>query len=279
MSLSRKMVLVALAAALLAGTSTAAQAGNYRKWYGYAGPCYGGFGGYPGAATCVVAELVAAGWVDRRVAPCWPAISGAQQLTPGVPPKALIMDVHLPAEAVLLVNGTAGKATGAERLLVSKGLEPGQTYTYELKAMLRRDGRMVSETQMISLRTGEGVHVAFDFQQADAVATVDVPAGARTATVVADSSLLPTTLVVEVPENAKVFLGGNPTRATGSVREFTRALPAGERMDNYTVRIEITRNRRLQQRSQGLLGRRRFASSLDFDSQENTPSLGATAKR
>ncbi len=46
-----------------------------------------------------------------------------------------------------------------------------------------------------------------------------------------------TSLVVHLPENAKLFLGGNETETTGALREFTTMrLDSGDAWEKYSVR-------------------------------------------
>ena len=50
-----------------------------------------------------------------------------------------------------------------------------------------------------------------------------------------------TTLILNVPADAKVTLGGAETQQTGTVREFsTERLNAGDKWENYTIRVEAT---------------------------------------
>jgi len=52
-----------------------------------------------------------------------------------------------------------------------------------------------------------------------------------------------TTLTVHVPADAKITLAGVPTKQSGETREFaTTKLAPGQTWNNYTVRVEVTRN-------------------------------------
>jgi len=52
-----------------------------------------------------------------------------------------------------------------------------------------------------------------------------------------------TKLTLRVPADAKVTLAGAETKQTGEVREFsTTKLAAGQAWQNYTVRVEVTRD-------------------------------------
>jgi len=134
--------------------------------------------------------------------------------------KAMIL-VNVPADAKVFVNGLATTSQGEQRSFVSRGLSSGYRYTYEVRVQAKRDGQVVEQVKTVQLRAGENADLAFD-----------LPKGA-----------METSLTVHVPANAKVFLGGNETTATGTVRTFsTSSLPAGQEWANYKVRVEFERN-------------------------------------
>lgn len=128
------------------------------------------------------------------------------------------LTVNVPSDARVYVNGTQTKSVGSERSYVSRGLQSGFNYTYEVRAEVERDGQVVEETKMVSLMAGRKARVAFALQESE----------------VAPS----TTLTVNVPAEAKVFLAGSETTSSGEVREFTTTkLAAGQSWDNYTIRV------------------------------------------
>jgi uncharacterized protein (TIGR03000 family) len=134
--------------------------------------------------------------------------------------KAMIL-VNVPTDAKVFVNGMATTSQGEQRSFVSRGLSTGYRYTYEVRVQAKRDGQTVEQVKTVQLRAGDNVDLAFD-----------LPKGG-----------LETVLTVHVPADAKVFLGGNETSATGTVRTFsTSTLPAGQEWANYKVRVEFERN-------------------------------------
>jgi uncharacterized protein (TIGR03000 family) len=138
-------------------------------------------------------------------------------------PDAGYLLVSVPTDAKVFVNGHATTSTGAERQYVSRGLEDGQRYSYEVRAEITRDGKTVTETKVAQLTAGGMANVSFSFAGAPQTASTKAP---RTA------------LKVNVPSDAKVFLSGKETNSTGPVREFsTTALAEGSTWDNYTVRV------------------------------------------
>ncbi|MEO8497267.1 MAG: TIGR03000 domain-containing protein, partial [Planctomycetota bacterium] len=144
-----------------------------------------------------------------------PAPAGNEQTSSA---SEATLTVNVPNDARVYVNGVQTKSVGPERSYVSRGLQNGFNYTYEVRAEVEREGKMVEETKMVSLTAGRTARVAFDFQASE----------------VAPS----TTLTLNVPADAKVFLAGSETTSSGEVREFTTTkLAAGQSWDNYTIRV------------------------------------------
>jgi uncharacterized protein (TIGR03000 family) len=155
------------------------------------------------------------------------AASFAEQLEPN---SAGIV-VSLPIDARLSVNGAPSSLTGQVRKIFSRNLQPGKRYRYELRAEGIRSGKRVSQTKSVELVAG-------------AIETVAFPPEIETPAIASDRSPRPTTLVVHVPADAKVYLLGNETHATGPVRRFTTdRLPPGERTA-YTLRVMVRRGSR-----------------------------------
>jgi len=137
---------------------------------------------------------------------------------------AAMINVNVPANAMIFVNGNQTKSTGEMRQFVSRGLTRGQQYTYELRMEI--DGKIV-DTRTVRLTTGQRIDLNLGTDvNAEPVA-------------VSTAKPVKTTVIVNVPENAKVFLAGQETSQTGARREFTTSkLPAGQAWENYTIRVE-----------------------------------------
>jgi uncharacterized protein (TIGR03000 family) len=71
------------------------------------------------------------------------------------------LEVHLPDNAELWVDGVKTSQSGATREFVSPDLPPGQQYFYELRATWHDQGRQVTETRRVSFRASEKVDVDF----------------------------------------------------------------------------------------------------------------------
>jgi uncharacterized protein (TIGR03000 family) len=161
-----------------------------------------------------------------------------------------LLAVSVPDDAKIYVNGTATSSTGADRQYVSRDLTNGYNYSYEVRAEVVRDGKTVEQVKTVNLRAGETAQVAFDFPAADAAAT---------------------SLTVHVPADAKVYLSGNVTKATGETRIFrTTGLTSGNAWDNYTVKVEVERGGRMivKEKTITLKGGETQELNFDFDADK-----------
>lgn len=135
-----------------------------------------------------------------------------------------LLAVNVPEDAKIYVNGTATSSMGEARQYVSRDLQRGYNYTYEVRAEVVRDGRTVEQVKEINLRAGETANLAFDFPAAEATET---------------------SLTLHVPADAKVYLAGNATKASGDTRIFrTTGLSSGNAWEGYTVKVELERGGR-----------------------------------
>ncbi len=126
----------------------------------------------------------------------------------------------MPEGAKIYVNGKLTSTPGDYRKYVSRNLQSGMAYNYEVRAEVELNGQIVTETKNVSLYAGQTSEVAFAFNS--------------------DTAPVETVLTLHVPDNAKVYLSGRLTKATGDVRVYrSTAMAAGEVWDDYTVRIEF----------------------------------------
>ena len=147
-----------------------------------------------------------------------------------------LLAVEVPADAKIFVNGQATRSTGEHREFVSRDLELGYNYAYEVRAEVIRDGQTIEQTKKIDLRAGKRAEVAFNFAPAEKVETK---------------------LTVRVPADAKVYLSGNETSAKGETRIFrTTGLKNGKTWNDYVIKVEydvdgrtITQEKRIDLRS------------------------------
>ncbi len=133
--------------------------------------------------------------------------------------RGVLLTVQVPEGAKVYVNGYQTRSTGPVRNYLTRNLDPHKTYRYRLRVVMNHQGRQVVEEKEVELRVGQQVQLKFD------------PAQLAQAE---------TKLVLHVPENAQVFLAGQPTKATGPVREYvTRSLKTGQVWENYTVKVIV----------------------------------------
>jgi uncharacterized protein (TIGR03000 family) len=148
--------------------------------------------------------------------------SGEEVLTPApsdssevIPKDGVLLLVSVPNDAKVLVNGSATTSTGTLRRFVSRGLQEGATYDYEVTMVVDSNGKPVEETQIVSVTAGERSEVSFE-----------------------ETLILTTSLTIHVPDEATVWLAGNMTDSSGSTRTFeTSSLPAGSAWEDYEIRV------------------------------------------
>ena len=160
-----------------------------------------------------------------------------------------VLTVAVPQDARVTVNGMDTVSTGTERRYVSNGLKNGHSYRYEVTATVQRDGKPIEVTKTALLRAGQIARLDFDL----------------------DSPPTLTSLTVKVPEDADVFLSGNPTSTKGAVRRFsTSRLSEGEKWSDYVVRVSVERDGQTltKEKLVHLSGGDKVELKFDFDQTE-----------
>src|SRR5262245_22338818 len=76
-----------------------------------------------------------------------------------------VVEVRLPAEASLTVDGVKTTQTGAVRTFYTPALPRGRTFSYELVAVWQEEGLTLKRVRTASVRAGERTIV--DFNAAD----------------------------------------------------------------------------------------------------------------
>jgi uncharacterized protein (TIGR03000 family) len=170
--------------------------------------------------------------------------------------QSAFINVHVPAGAKVYVNGQRTTSAGQFRQYVSHGLKRGSQYRYVLRAEVVRNGQTVTRTQMVAVTAGQRRNVAFHFNATqDALAQQPVE----------------TNLKVRVPKDSKVYLSGNETRSTGSVREFTTTqLATGQTWQQYEIRVESEQHGQpvVQTKVVTLTGGQTQEVAFDFDAPQ-----------
>lgn len=168
---------------------------------------------------------------------------------------SILMTVRVPSQAKIFINDRLTTSLGTVRQYITRQLGSGMIYTYNVRAEITRDGRTITQTRTMQLKAGQHIDLAFDF---------NAPA-------VVDQHAVTTTLIVHVPEDAKVYLGESPTRSIGSVRRYvTKNLTSGQQWDNYLVRAQLERGGQtvsLEQKISLVAGETRTLK-FDFDTSK-----------
>jgi len=176
--------------------------------------------------------------------------------------------VRLPADAILLADGTALKMTGTERKFQTPDLPAGMEYTYRFAAEYERNGETLSVSKKVVVRAGATVVVEFtDLTSSSkpaptgsdapsykgdavAVAPVSLPkfapvapvAPVAPATRVAEEKPASAKITVKVPAGATLYVDDKKNGSTDAVRTFTTPpLPTGREFA-YNFKVETTRN-------------------------------------
>jgi len=159
-----------------------------------------------------------------------------------------LLTVSVPESARVFVNGLPTTSTGSLRRYVSRGLLPGMTYNYEVRAEAVIDGQKVEETKIVELRVGETARVDFRLEPKPE-----------------------TVLTLRVPADARVTLAGNETSATGPVRVFrSRALAPGQEWANYRIEVTVERDGRKMTREESITLKAGESRELEFQFEPAT---------
>lgn len=142
---------------------------GYGMGYGYPYPYYGYGPGYPvyvdpGCEPLPGPYLPATPVAAQGAAP--PA-SGNPTATPGVrlTDTDVLLNIRVPADAVVKINGVQTTQTGPRREFMSSGLSPGRTYTFTVAARwMAPNGQAVDLEQRVSVQGGERRNVDFLMQ-------------------------------------------------------------------------------------------------------------------
>jgi uncharacterized protein (TIGR03000 family) len=182
----------------------AASYGSTGSSYGSVGSSLGSVGSYYGAST-------------RSSA----AASSLVSSSASVSEDTVQLNVAVPADAVVYVNDRKTTSKGEKRQFVSRGLEAGKTYRFEIRAELNNNGKVVTDTKTVVATAGAQENVRFAFEAPK-------------------SDKMDTAVVLNVPENAEVTLAGNATQVKGASRTFkTSQMKAGEVWDDYEIKVKV----------------------------------------
>jgi uncharacterized protein (TIGR03000 family) len=77
-------------------------------------------------------------------------------------PNAALLNVSVPADAEVWLEGKPTNQTGSHRQFESPALKPGQEYTYTIRARWKDEGRNVEVMRLLSVHAGDKVDVRLD---------------------------------------------------------------------------------------------------------------------
>lgn len=127
---------------------------RYREYYSYGrGYGYANFpGGLPGFPWA---------YPDRSLRLFPPAPPAAHEPPPTAVQPVAVLEVRVPDQAEVWIEGQPTKQTGPARTFVSPPLKPGDAYGYEIKARWKERGRDMEQTQSVTVQAGTRVSLTF----------------------------------------------------------------------------------------------------------------------
>ena len=190
--------------------------------------------------------------------------SSYESKKPAIGDDAGLLTVAVPnSSATVTVNGHSTSSEGTVRQFMSKGLEKGYVYTYVVKIDYELNGKTFADSKEVKLRPGDTKQVVFD---ADAEAKTAEPSDLETTKSEQANAKVITVVKLMVPSDAVVNLAGNDTNGAGPIRTFrTTALKAGEKWENYTVRVSTRIGGQLVSREQTVNVVAGSTTELEFD--------------
>ena len=81
--------------------------------------------------------------------------------TPALADASARIELQVPADAQVWFGGQKTTQTGTRRYFESPPLTSGRTYTYEVRASWKEDGREVTESRRLSIRAGDRLNASF----------------------------------------------------------------------------------------------------------------------
>jgi len=175
--------------------------------------------------------------------------------------------VSVPADAQVTVNGRLTTTTGTVRRFVSRGLKPGARYSYDVEVTVTHNGEPATETKTVELTSGKNADLAFSFS------------GDNKEQLAKAAEPVRTTLVVNLPADAKLSLAGHDSNSTGNVREFTTTkLAPGTEWTNYVVHAEINRDGQIITKEETLSLKAGDSRQLTFNFDQDSAGKVAGAE-
>ncbi len=136
--------------------------------------CYGchGCNGCDGCFGCQGCHGCHGGWrVEPQAVPAVPTPPAQPGSDAPMPPAAgassdpgsTLLNVQVPESATVFINNQPTRSTGAQRSYISRGLLPGKTYVYDVRAELMRGDERLVQTRQLRMQDGQRADVEFRF--------------------------------------------------------------------------------------------------------------------
>ena len=74
---------------------------------------------------------------------------------------AVTIQMHVPSDARVWIDGDATSQTGAAREFVSPPLTPGREYTYHVRVQWEENGKAVESTRPVAVHAGDRINLNF----------------------------------------------------------------------------------------------------------------------
>lgn len=201
-------------------------------YFGGCGGCYGY--GFPAPAVVAPPKVIIEEKKEK--------IDPKKTMAPS-PDQARVI-VRLPSDAKLYANGHETALTSSERDFVSPTLEQGRDYQYTFKVEYVRNGKTLTDTQVVKVRAGE-------------VSVADFADQTREPSAVSSIKFV-------LPEGAKVFVDGARQELPAGTTEYkTPALMKG--LDYaYQFRAELTKDGKKLDQTQRVVFKGGEPVTVDF---------------
>jgi uncharacterized protein (TIGR03000 family) len=132
--------------------------GYGRSFYGYGGyGIYGVSGGYAPVASGYYGSVVS-GYYGPSAAPSATVPTGSETATADA---SAHIRMEVPADAEVWIDGAKSVQTRRVRDFVSPLLDPGKSYSYEVRCRWTVDGRAVEQTRKVHIRANAWTAVDF----------------------------------------------------------------------------------------------------------------------
>jgi len=97
--------------------------------------------------------------ISREAARAKADLAAVQSVLAKQPPQSITVVVTLPPDAQLAFDGHVTSSLGSQRRFISPPVSIGPIFGYELKAEVRRDGKVITLVKNIEVRAGDVVEV------------------------------------------------------------------------------------------------------------------------